>query len=97
MEFSADTKSNLKSKILIGFIAPLAFMLSSVSVLADQQTADAQSLLNNLGYNAGSVDGIWLSNPCFHVRGPWNWAIASSRGASCVLRRPAQSSFFQIL
>jgi len=52
-------KSNLKSKICFGFIAPLAFMLSSVSVLADQQTADAQSLLNNLGYNAGAVDGAW--------------------------------------
>ena len=59
MVISRLLKSSLKSKICIGCLAPLAFMLSSVGVAADQKTADAQRLLNSLGYNAGSVDGIW--------------------------------------
>ena len=59
MVISRLLKSSLKSKICIGCLAPLAFMLSSVGVAADQKTADAQRLLNSLGYNAGSVDGAW--------------------------------------
>jgi len=34
------------------------FLVPTIS-FADELTRDAQSLLNNLGYNAGSVDGIW--------------------------------------
>ena len=59
MAISPIIESSLISKICIGFLAPIAFMLSSVSAAADQQTADAQRLLNNLGYNAGAVDGAW--------------------------------------
>ena len=63
MAISPIIKSSLISKICIGFLAPIAFLLSSVSAAADQQTADAQSLLNNLGYNAGAVDGAWGKKP----------------------------------
>ena len=59
MAISPVVKSSLNSQICIGFLASLSLMLSSVSVAADRQTADAQRLLNNLGYNAGTVDGAW--------------------------------------
>ena len=40
---------------------------------------------------------IWRSNPRFQLRGPWALAIASSLCASCVLRRPAHQTCFNLL
>ena len=41
------------------YLVLIVFLLSSIAALADQKTTAAQRLLNDLGYNAGSVDGAW--------------------------------------